>query len=242
METTNQVSWSTYAQKYDMLLDYNPFYQQLFQEVFEAVQQWDIHPGDLLADIGAGTGNYSLEMARHFPQATVLHIDKDEGMNAQARKKKNGEELPNHKVVNWGVEEIQLQPASVKGLISIHAMYTFPDPAKVLRQMYEWLEPGGKAVLVNAGRVVNVLDWQLAIGWHMIRQHGIRKTLKIFKKGKEVSKQNTYIRDMQRKGIFWTHNHQEFCRAVQNAGFEIRYSKICFRGISDFVVAGKQSY
>jgi ubiquinone/menaquinone biosynthesis C-methylase UbiE len=242
MQLQQIVNWNTYAQKYDILLDYNPFYQQLHQEVMAAVKEWNIHPGDLLADIGAGTGNYSLAMARYFPQATVLHIDKDEGMNARANEKKNEQLLTNHKTLNQGIEEIQLQSASLKGLISIHALYTFPDPEKALRKMYDWLEPGGKAVLVNAGRIINVLDWQLAIGWYMIREHGLQKAFEILSQGKEVSKQNAYIRDMQRKGIFWTHSHQEFCRTVQNAGFEIKFSKICFRGVSDFVVAEKQIY
>ncbi len=235
------LNWSTYAQQYDMLFEHNPFYQQLYQEVLEVVQRWDIHSGDLLADIGAGTGNYSLAMARYFPQATVLHIDKDEGMNARAAEKKQGNILCNHNILHQGIDEIQLLPNSLKGLISINALYTFPDPVMALRRMYEWLEPGGTAVLVNAGRIVNVLDWQIALGWHMVKKHGVRKSIEIFRQGKEVSRQNAYIREMQQQGIFWTHSHQEFCRTVLNTGFEIRFSKICFRGVSDFVVAEKQT-
>ncbi len=240
MTTTPKiVNWKTYAQKYDLLLAHNPFYQKLHQEVMEAIRKWDIHEGDHIADIGAGTGNYSLPMAQLFPQATVLHIDRDEGMNAQAAKKKADQPLYNHRILNWSVDDIQLQPASLRALISIHALYTFPDPQKTLRQMYDWLEPGGDAILVNAGRIVNVLDWQLAIGWHLIRQYGIRKTLHIMKEGREVSRQNAYIREMQRKGTFWTHTHEEFCEAVEKAGFRIEQHCTSFRGISDFVVAKK---
>ena len=105
--------------------------------------------------------------------------------------------------------------------------------------MYEWLEPGGSALLVNAGRVIKVLDWQMAIGWHLLRSYGLKKTLQIMKEGKQISQQNAYIRKMQRTGIFWTHTHEAFCRAVQNAGFEILDSKTCFRGDSDFVLARK---
>lgn len=239
MQTTQVVSWNTYAQKYDMLFDHNPFYQQLHREVMAEVQQWEISPEALLADIGAGTGNYSLALARQFPQATVLHVDQDEGMNARAAEKQGRRPLPNHKVLNLGVDELQLSAASLQGLISIHALYTFPDPTKVLRHMWEWLTPGGYVVLVNAGRPARILDWQLAIGWHLLRRYGFRKTLAIMNEGKEVSRQNAYIREMQHQGIFWTHTHEEFVAAVQEAGFEITKSRTCFRGISDFVVARK---
>ncbi|MEM6633536.1 MAG: hypothetical protein AAF694_27940 [Bacteroidota bacterium] len=65
--STPQVDWSSYAQKYDMLLTYNPFYQQLFLEVVEIAHTWEIPKGGGIVDIGAGTGNYSLEWAQFFP-------------------------------------------------------------------------------------------------------------------------------------------------------------------------------
>lgn len=240
MQTNTKVSWDTYSETYDMLLAYNPFYQQLHQEVMEEVRRWDIRSGDLLADIGAGTGNYSLAMARHFAQATVMHIDRDKGMNTRAKEKKNLEDLKNHQIITRGIDEVSLEANSLRGLISIHALYTFKKPTQVLHNMYEWIEPGGYALLVNAGRVVKMLDWQVAIGWNLLRKHGLKKTLEILKAGKEVSRQNAYIRKMQRKGIFWTHTHEAFCEAVRSAGFEIVSSKTSFRGISDFVVARKQ--
>lgn len=239
MQSIEALDWNTYAQKYYMLLAYNPFYQQLHREVMEEVKPWEVGANDLLADIGAGTGNYSLAIARQFPQAVVMHVDKDEGMNAQAEKKKNREGLDNLQVLSMGVDEIQWRPESLRGLVSIHALYTFSNPTKVLRDMYGWLKPGGYALLVNAGRVVRILDWQLAVGWQLLRKYGLKKTLEIMNEGKEVSRQNAFIRDMQRKGVFWTHSHEAFCQAVQEAGFEIVKSKTCFRGVSDFVTARK---
>lgn len=59
--------------------------------------------------------------------------------------------------------------------------------------------------------------------------------------GKEVSKQNAYIRDMQIRREFWTHTHEEFCETIQNVGFEILESSVTFRGVSDFVLVRKIS-
>ena len=240
MQTVQNVSWKSYAQKYDMLLSYNPFYQQVHQEVMQQVSKWEIKTGEFIADVGAGTGNYSLALARQFPQAKIFHIDNDEGMNAQTVAKREAAGIINHYVLDKGIEEVQLEEASLKGLVSIHALYTFPEPEKALQKMYSWLKPGGYAVLVDAGRIVNVLSWQIAIGWHLLRKYGLKKTLEIMHEGKEVSQQNAYIRKMQLSGDFWTHTHEEFLEAVRKAGFEILESNTTFRGVSDFVVARKK--
>lgn len=241
MATTQKVSWNTYAQTYDMLMAYNPFYLQLHQEVINRIKRWNIPQGSIIADIGAGTGNYSLAIAEQYPHAHIIHIDNDKGMNAQAARKKEQMRISNHAITTSPIQELELGISSLDALVSIHALYTFPNPKEVLHKMYHWLKPGGKAIFVNAGRIVNVFNWQLAISWHLIRNYGLRKTLKIFSEAKEVSRQNTYIRNMQKNGTYWTHSHQEFIEAINDAGFKIIESKLTFRGISDLVVVRKLS-
>ena len=239
VDSNNNVAHAFFsAEQYDMLLQYNPFYQQLHREVLEVLQSWKVPSGATLADIGAGTGNYSLAIANLFPQATILHFDNDPGMNAAAIAKRPVS-LTNHHVYQSSVDAIQIARENLDGLISIHALYTFPDPKAALQNMFQWLKPGAPAILVNAGRSVNVLSWQLAIGLHLIRNYGFRKTMEILQQGKEVSRQNAYIRKMQDRGIYWTHSHQEFCEAVSQSGFEILSAKKAFRGISDQVIARK---
>lgn len=236
---STQVDWQEYARKYDMLLAYNPFYQQLQQEVLQLVDQWEIGSGELIADLGAGTGNYSLALARRFPGARVLHIDNNPAMNELARQKKVSQQLEGLEIWEQGIEEVELEENSLQGLLSVHALYAFPHPQDALKKAYRWLRPGGKGVLVDPGRVVNVRRWQLAIGWHLLRSYGPARTLRIMQDGKIVSRQNRYIRSMQKRGELWTHSHEEFCDAVMQAGFRILESRLCFRGLSDLVVVCK---
>lgn len=240
MKTTNSVSWKSYAHQYDMLLKYNPYYQSLHKEVLNAAQQWSINPGDQIADIGAGTGNYSLSLAQMFPHAELYHIDRDEGMNQVTLEKQTANQINNHHLLEKGIGEVELKEESFQALVSIHALYTFPNPDGALEKMYKWLKPGGYAILVDAGRVINILGWQVAVGWKMIQEYGVKKTLEIFRQGKEVSKQNAYIRNMQLNGTFWTHSHEDFCKVVKSNGFEIIENHVTFRGVSDFVVAKKR--
>jgi len=235
----NELSWSKYATKYDMLLEYNPFYQALHKEVLSKTENWQINEGDIIVDFGAGTGNYSCSLAEKFPQAKVIHIDNDRGMNAVTQSKKEKRQLNNLEIRTINIDEINFEANSLKAITSIHALYTFPQPKTILKNMYQWLKPNGYGILVDPGRKVNVLDWQIAIGYQMIKKHGLRKTLNVLQEGKEVSKQNREISKLQEKGIYWKHSHEEFCEAITTASFNILEAGLTFRKISDIVVVTK---
>ena len=236
---TIDVSWNRYAKKYDMLMAYNPFYQKLNQEVLNRTKVWNIPEGGKILDLAGGTGNYSTKLAAQFPNAQVIHIDNDQGMCSVVSEKKGLQQLHNLQVVNQDVDEVIFDSNFLQGAICIHALYTFPNPQEILSKMYDWLKPGGYGLFVNPGRLVNVLDWQIAIGWQMVMKHGIQKTLQIMQEGKEVSYQNKQISKLQRNGTYWTHSHEEFKKAVKDAGFQIVESRLCFRKISDMVAVRK---
>jgi len=231
------VDWNAYAQQYDMLLAYNPYYQTTYKEIIAHIQTWDIAPGSKLADLGAGTGNYSIELAKHFPQAQVLHIDNNKNMNAIAVKKTAG--LSNFEIWNQPIEDTYFVEETLQGLLCLNALYTFPNPQKVLKQMYQWLSPGSPVVFLDPGRIMNVFAWKMAIGWHLVSTYGLKQTLKIFQDAKVVGKQNAYIQKMQKNGTYWTHTPEEFYASIEDAGFTINKASLCFRGDCDLVFARK---
>lgn len=231
------VDWHTYAEKYDMLLDYNPFYQELRQEVLEKLSHWDLLPGGCIADLGAGTGNYSVAMAKVFPQVKVFHVDNNPGMNTRATKK--AAKLQNFQLIEKDINQVHFDPASLQGLVCINAIYTFPQPHDMLKKMYDWLAPNASAIIVDPGRIMSIVSWKMAIAKYLIKTHGLAKTLVIMREGRAVAKQNAYIRKMQQNGTFWTHSHEDFCRVFKQIGFRIELSKTCFRGDCDLVVIRK---
>lgn len=234
---TPTVDWYAYAKKYDLLLDYNPYYQEVHQQILQEVKKWEIPEGGVIADIGAGTGNYSVAIARMLPHTKVFHIDNNNGMNALAARKANG--IDNFEIHPISIEDVDFTPGFLKGLICINAIYTFPEPHANLRRMWDWLAPGGRVVFVDPGRIMNVFGWRLAISRHLIANYGWRKTLEIFKEAKAVGEQNAYIRTMQKNGTYWTHSHEAFCQAISDAGFEIDLATTCFRGDCDLVMGRK---
>ena len=230
----SQPSWSKYAETYDMLLQYNPFYQELYRDVLSHIECWTLESGSRLIDLGAGTGNYSVTIASIFPQLHVIHVDSDARMITQARGKAR-KMSADIEFIETDANSLQIDQESLSGCISIHALYTFPDPQETLTKLRSWMKPGSPFLFVDPGRVVNVLSWQWAIGSRMISKHGLRKTLQIMKEGKEVSRQNKLISRMQAQGKYWLHSHEEFVEAVRSAGFRIDGAKTTFRGISDMV-------
>ena len=233
------VNWHTYAQKYDMLLEFNPFYQALRKEVLKKSANWKLVKGDTLIDLGGGTGNYSIEIAKQHPLANIIHIDNDKGMIERVRDKILNQKVSNITIIKQSASSVKFSKGSIKGLICIHALYTFPEPTSILEKIYNWSSKNGKVILVDPGRTINVLGWQLAIGFHLIKNHGLPKALSIMKAGNEVSKQNKYLAKMQKEGKLWLHSHDEFCGHIEDTGFVIEKSFKTFRGISDFVVAKK---
>jgi ubiquinone/menaquinone biosynthesis C-methylase UbiE len=234
---TTVVDWQAYAQQYDLLLTYNPYYQEALQQVIQEVKNWRLSPGDRIADLGAGTGNYSVRVAQLHPQAQILHLERNRGMNALAAKKAGG--LANFQLIHRSIREAPFQAGELQGILCINALYTFPEPAQMLAHMFTWLQEGGQIVLLDPGRIMDIMAWRLAIGKHLLRNYGLRQTLRIFRQGKMVSQQNALIREQQVNGTYWTHSPEEFVAFVENAGFRINYATTCFREDCDLVFAEK---
>ena len=236
---TKPMDWSIYAQKYDMLIAYNPYYQDLQKEVLAIINDWQPGPNDIVTDIAGGTGNYSTAIAQAYPNTKVIHVDQDPGMIQVTQAKKTRLELENLEVLQKGVGEITFGEGTITMCICIHAFYTFPDPLAIMKKMYDWLDDGGLAVFVDPGRPVNVWGWKLAIGWRMLMKYGLNKTLEVMKEGRIVAEQNQRIQELQRNGTYWTHTHEAFLSTIEKAGFKILTSRKTFRQLSDLAVVQK---
>ena len=234
-----KVDWSLYAQKYDMLMEYNPFYQDLHREVLLHIDSWDIQAGACILDLGAGTGNYSIALAQRFPQAQIVHVDRDEGMNQVAKRKRDALDLQNLQIISRSVKDIQFPKEKTQACICIHSLYTLPSPEKTLQNIYHWLVPGGRGLFIDPGSAVNVLDWQVAIVSRMVKVYGWKKTIQVLQEAKIVSQQNRAIRKKQLDGTYWTHTQEEFLDTIRGVGFEIHQAGRTYREISHWAEVRK---
>src|SRR5215469_12700897 len=77
--------WDAYAQSYDRILPILPFYREAVNRHVEALS---VHGARRVIDVGAGTGNVAIQLARRGMSVTAIDIS--DCMLKQLRSKVNG--------------------------------------------------------------------------------------------------------------------------------------------------------
>lgn len=234
------IDWSSYAEVYDMIFEYNPAYQELVAKFQDVISEWEITPQASILDIGAGTGNFSLAAANRFSNNTVYHLDSDMQMNKFAKCKADTRKLTNIEFIHTPIESLDWSKFSnLQAVSCVHALYIMQNPQNVINAIYQALQPGGYVFLCNPGRILNITDWSKYFIKHLFQKHGFVATLQIVFRGRQIFKQNKIVRQLQLDGTYWTHSHEEFCDVVKNVGFKIIKAEKVFRDYSDLIVAIK---
>jgi len=111
-------------------------------------------PGDVIADVGCGTGSLAVLLSRVEPRAQVIGLDPDQEVLAVARDKADAAGV----TVDWRVSMgdallDSLGADSVDTVVSSLVLHQCPLPMKraILSAMYEVLKPGGKVVIADFG-------------------------------------------------------------------------------------------
>ena len=234
------VNWSAYARAYDVIPDMNPAYRALVEHCVSTVAGWALEPGDVVADIGGGTGNFSIALAVALPRVTILHTDFNEDMLAIARRKAGERKIQNWRAAELDVQREEWGTPPLAGIVTVHCLYSFPNPQDVIRKMAASLRGGGFLYACDLGRVMNTLDWTLYLLRDSLRTRGVRATLGLLWRAQEIRRQNQAVARGQKGGAYWTHNLAEFRAGFEAAGFEVlSASDSLYRGYDDLVVGRK---
>jgi ubiquinone/menaquinone biosynthesis C-methylase UbiE len=233
------VSWSNYARVYDLMASSNPAYQDLLVDFESEIRSWPMDPNDRIADLGAGTGNFSLIAGTVCKQGRVLHIDGTGPMIDLAKEKAAKASIENMEFQQADLETLELQPDSFSSIVSVHTLYTLKDPQRLLREIQKGLRPGGRAYLCDLGRVLDVGAWRRFIVRACVANIGWPQTLLRLVRGRAVARENQRIAMMQKEGRYWTHSLETFSQAVEASGLRVIRKKEVYRGDSDLVVAVK---
>lgn len=226
-------------QLYDQKMQRNPYYQQLKKTILEKVSEWQLGRGSSIADIGAGTGLLSTELARQFGQATIIHMDQDLAKNAHARRKAQKQGLKNFHVVPAAPEVSSFSDHTLDGVVCHQPLHDFSHPKESLLQMYRWLKPGGKLILADSSRVSKAWSWKSVLGRNILRSQGPGNSLDILQNLKETGCAYEKIQRKQKNGAYWPHSQEAFCAVIRNMGFEIDWSGNAFRSVGKVMVLRK---
>lgn len=113
-----------------------------------------IRPGDVIVDVGCGTGSLAILIGRIQPQAHIIGIDPDPPVLDIAARKAGAAGV----AVDWRTAMgdnlgAVVDPESVDGVVSSLVLHQCPLPAKraIIAAMFAVLRPGGRLILADYG-------------------------------------------------------------------------------------------
>lgn len=109
-----------------------------------------LEPGQVVADIGAGSGVISRLMARRIgPEGTVLAVDIQQEMLDALTAKSRLLGLRNIEPVLGTVKSPKLPPESVDLVVMVDVYHEFEFPYEMLSEIVRALKPGGRVAFVE---------------------------------------------------------------------------------------------
>jgi ubiquinone/menaquinone biosynthesis C-methylase UbiE len=108
-----------------------------------------LEPADVVADIGAGTGFFSLPIAVRVPNGKVLAVDIQQEMLDIIRRRLDAGKVGNVETVLATEQDPRLPAGSVDLALFVDAYHEFSHPREVMEKVVAGLKPGGRIVLIE---------------------------------------------------------------------------------------------
>ena len=107
-----------------------------------------LSPTASAADIGAGTGYFSMRLARAVPRGQVYAVDVEPAMLEHVRKRAAGEQLQNVVAVQASVTSANL-PGPVDIVLIVDTYHHLPSRPTYFRELTKSLAPGGRVAIID---------------------------------------------------------------------------------------------
>ena len=118
----------------------------------QLINALNLQPSNVVADIGAGTGYFSLRMAQKLSTGKVLAVDIQPEMLKMIEFLTQENQIKNVEPVLGSVTDPHLPKAKVDLALLVDAYHEFSHPYEMMRGIVYGLKPGGKVVLVEYRR------------------------------------------------------------------------------------------
>lgn len=239
--TAVEMDWSAYSEHYDLLCETNDSYTHLIQDFISFCKDKGFSRSSVIADVGAGTGNFLMSVANIFDQGALFHIDSNRDMNSIAMRKYDNLSTARPIVIESDCQQVDLPANSVDLIVCINALYAITPQEEVLLKFKDWLKPSGFLYVVDLGRKMDSSDW----GAHFLKQ--AFKERRVFRyindaiKAREVIRQNNITSLAQESGRYWQHGTIDFGQTLETSGFTVDKLETCYRGYADLAICRKPS-
>ena len=115
----------------------------------KAVERLGLRPGDVVVDVGCGTGlNFALLEAAVGPHGKIIGLELTDAMLDQARQRVANRGWGNIELVLGDAAQYEFPP-HVDGIVATFALTYMPDSARVIQNGVRALAPGRSCVVLD---------------------------------------------------------------------------------------------
>jgi ubiquinone/menaquinone biosynthesis C-methylase UbiE len=115
----------------------------------ELVRQLGLTPGDVVADIGAGTGYFTFRMSPLVPKGTVFAVDIQQEMLDIIEERMARGKVDNIIPILGDVDDPRLPADSLDLVLLVDTYHEFSHPREMMEGVHRALRPGGRVVLIE---------------------------------------------------------------------------------------------
>lgn len=119
------------------------------ENVSQAIQNMQLSPDEVVADIGAGSGYYTFRVAKEVPQGKVLAVDLQPEMLAIMREQIKKDNINNVELIQAGEADPQLPENSVDMVFMVDVYHELSYPKEVMQVVVSALKPGARFILLE---------------------------------------------------------------------------------------------
>jgi cyclopropane fatty-acyl-phospholipid synthase-like methyltransferase len=119
-----------------------------WQKPHEVIRALNLPDTAVVADIGAGTGYFSVRLARMLPKGKVYAADLERDMVQHLTARAKREKLANMIAVQTAPEDASL-PEKVDVALLVDVYHHIEDRERYFRRLKEALKPGGRVAIVD---------------------------------------------------------------------------------------------
>lgn len=121
-----------------------------YQKPHEVLMALDIQPGETIADIGSGSGYFTLRFAAHVgDKGRVYAVDVDPEMVRRLNRRVRDAGVRNVQTVLSEPNDPLLPDASVDRFVVVDTWHHIDRPVEYLALMKKMLKPGGQVVMID---------------------------------------------------------------------------------------------
>jgi ubiquinone/menaquinone biosynthesis C-methylase UbiE len=121
--------------------------RQNWQKPEAVIAAMKIHNDDKVADIGAGTGYFSLRIAKDYPAVTVYAADIEPDMIAYLKKQASRQALTNHKALKISPDRAALPRVNL--VLVVDTYHHINDRVSYFADLKKKLSPGGRLAIID---------------------------------------------------------------------------------------------